>query len=70
MLAALLRAQDQEIHISGGRPVRRAPPLRYARPVPADDLAAWIDELRRRLEAGELDGKAFGYSAAGATIPA
>jgi hypothetical protein len=26
--------------------------------VPADDLAAWIAELRRRLEAGELSGLA------------
>ena len=29
-------------------------PLCYATPVPADELAAWIDELRRRLDAGEL----------------
>lgn len=26
-------------------------------PVPADDLAAWIDELRRRLDAGGLAGR-------------
>ena len=29
-------------------------PLCYAPPVPADDLAAWIAELRRRLGASEL----------------
>jgi hypothetical protein len=32
----------------------KTPPNRSA--VPADDLAAWIDELRRRLDAGELAG--------------
>jgi hypothetical protein len=30
----------------------KTPPNRSA--LPADDLAAWIDELRRRLDAGEV----------------